>query len=451
VDYSQTGLDDDVAAIRLQAFDASGGKIGGEIIVNTTTNGNQLDPSIAALTDGRVVVTWTDESAGNQNIRMQIVDPRDGVVAGTPGADTLYGHNSVGDEISGGAGNDWMSGLGGNDSLYGGAGNDTLLGGGGDDEAYGGLGNDNFIGGSGPGDDYYDGEQGSDAVTFFSATQTVTVNLTTGTATGAEIGSDTLVNIENVYGGSGNDSLTGDDLANTLFGSAGNDTLIGNGGNDFLDGAAGNDTMQGGTGNDTYVVDSASDVVTELAGQGTDLVRTSVNFNLGANVENLTQLGSANLNSSGNTLANVMTGNSGNNALSGGDGNDTISGGGGNDFLNGGLGNDTLTGGAGNDSFLFNTAISPTPNVDTLPGFSVADDTIRLDDAIFTEVGALGTLAAAAFRIGAAAADASDRIIYNSANGALFYDADGNGAGVAIQFALLPVGLAMTNADFLIV
>jgi Ca2+-binding RTX toxin-like protein len=124
-------------------------------------------------------------------------------------------------------------------------------------------------------------------------------------------------------GTAGNDTLIGTDGDDTLSGLAGNDTLTGGEGQDLLDGGTGNDTMQGGTGNDTYIVDVAVDVVTELANEGTDTVQSSITYTLGANVENLTLTGTANLNSTGNVLDNILTGNSGANVLTGGAGNDT--------------------------------------------------------------------------------------------------------------------------------
>ncbi len=157
-------------------------------------------------------------------------------------------------------------------------------------------------------------------------------------------------------------------------------------------------------------------------------------------VENLTLTGSGNINGSGNSLANTLTGNSGNNALNGGTGNDV---------LNGGTGTDVMTGGTGTDTFVFNSALAG--NIDTVADFSAPNDTIQLDRSIFAAITTLGTLSAAAFFSGAAAHDASDRIIYNSATGNLFYDSDGTGANAAVQFARLTGAPAITNTNFTVV
>jgi Ca2+-binding RTX toxin-like protein len=149
------------------------------------------------------------------------------------------------------------------------------------------------------------------------------------------------------------DTLNGSTEPDQIYGFAGNDILKGLGGNDLLDGGAGNDTMYGGAGNDTYIVDSVSDKVIELNGEGIDTVQASVSFTLGAFVENLLLTGATAINGTGNALDNTLTGNGANNTLSGFAGNDVLSGGAGNDALIGGTGMDTMTGGTGNDRFVF--------------------------------------------------------------------------------------------------
>ncbi len=155
-----------------------------------------------------------------------------------------------------------------------------------------------------------------------------------------------------------------------------------------------------------------------------------------------TGTGAINVNAASSAAALSILGNAGANQLTGGAGNDS---------LYGGLGNDTLNGGAGNDQFVFDTALNATSNRDTIVGFSVVDDTIRLSASVVAAAGPAGVLAAGAFALGTAATQADDRIIYNAATGALLYDADGSGATAAVQFATL-TGLvgSLSAADFLI-
>ena len=134
----------------------------------------------------------------------------------------------------------------------------------------------------------------------------------------------------------------------------------------------------------------------------------------------------------------------------GGDGNDRLIGGARNDSLSGGPGNDTLTGGGGHNEFIFDAALGPS-NIDTITDFAPSRDVISLSHAIFTHTNAFGTLAASMFFEGAAAHDASDRIIYNPANGFVTYDSNGNHPGGAIHFATLADHLTLTHADFLVV
>jgi Ca2+-binding RTX toxin-like protein len=219
---------------------------------------------------------------------------------------------------------DELVGTGAGDLLEGLAGNDTLDGGGGDDTLNGGAGNDTYVVDS-AGDTIEDGggiDTIQTALTSYSLADKATIERLA--YSGAE-----------AFEGAGNAG------ANTLTGGAGADTL---------DGGAGADRMEGGAGNDTYVVDRAAsadgltpgDVVVEGAGAGTDTVRSSVTYTLGANLENLVLTGTANVNGTGNADANTLTGNDGHNVLTGGLGNDTFITSGGNDRFVGGTGEDTL-------------------------------------------------------------------------------------------------------------
>jgi Ca2+-binding RTX toxin-like protein len=118
---------------------------------------------------------------------------------------------------------------------------------------------------------------------------------------------------------------TGNTLNNVLTGNGINNTLKGLAGNDTLEGAGGVDTLEGGVGDDIYIVDTTTDVITELAGEGTDTVQSSVTFTLAAlaNVENVTLTGTGANSATGNASANALRGNSAANTLTGGAGNDT--------------------------------------------------------------------------------------------------------------------------------
>jgi Ca2+-binding RTX toxin-like protein len=183
-----------------------------------------------------------------------------------------------------------------------------------------------------------------------------TLNFATDSRNGGD-GNDVLsggAGDDVLYGGGGNDVLNGRDGNDILNGGDGADTLKAGKGDDILDGGSGSDIMEGGQGNDTYYVDNSGDVVKESGG-GIDTVISSVSFILGTQQENLTLRGAAEINGTGNGLANVLIGNSVNNVLDGGAGDDILNGGLGDDTLIGGAGRDVLTGGGGNDIFDFNS------------------------------------------------------------------------------------------------
>jgi Ca2+-binding RTX toxin-like protein len=250
------------------------------------------------------------------------------------------------------------TGTGGNDSYVGGGADDDLSGGAGNDILNGGLGADLLAGGLGDDTYYVDNagdvtdETGGDGIdtVISTITRTLGAGLERLTLTGvADLDGtgNTLANI--LTGNDGANVLDGGDGADQLLGGLGADDLAGGAGGDLLDGGVGADAMAGGLGDDTYVVEDIGDAVTELGGEGVDRVRAGITYTLGAEVENLELTGSANINGTGNGLANQIAGNSGDNILSGGGGNDVIRGNLGLDDLNGDDGNDQLLGGDGND------------------------------------------------------------------------------------------------------
>jgi Ca2+-binding RTX toxin-like protein len=160
------------------------------------------------------------------------------------------------------------------------------------------------------------------------------------------VGSDTA---DSINGFGGDDILEGRAGNDQLRGDVGDDVLVGGAGSDMLNGGPGADSMQGGSGDDTYVITSGADTVSETsAANGIDLVKSSVAYLLGAHLENLTLIGGADIDGTGNGLANRITGNDGDNELSGA---------GGNDVLDGGRGSDVLRGGTGNDQYYINSLV----------------------------------------------------------------------------------------------
>jgi Ca2+-binding RTX toxin-like protein len=159
--------------------------------------------------------------------------------------------------------------------------------------------------------------------------------------------SDVAVNLTGTVAGQ---SLVGSNLDDTMNGLGGDDELWGHNGNDTLNGGTGNDTLRGGAGNDTYFIDSLGDVLIETS--GIDTVNSTVSKTLDAGFENLTLLGTLNIQATGNVSNNTLTGNSAGNVLNGGAGADTLIGGRGRDIMTGGLSTDVLV----RDVFDFNFA-----------------------------------------------------------------------------------------------
>jgi Ca2+-binding RTX toxin-like protein len=361
---------------------------------------HQVDPigistqkfDISLLADGRINLTWTSE---DNSVWTKILDPRNGMVDGTAGSDTLYGNNALNDTMKGSFGQDWIYGLNGNDiiegglhsdHIYGGYGNDTiyaytqanpggsfdneyLYGSFGDDTIYGssgkdvidgggdrdtisggagmdtikgGAGNDTISGGAG--NDTIDGGDGADTVTFADATAGITIDLAKFTKQfiGIGQGDDTISNVENVIGSDFGDFITGSGEKNWLSGLDGDDSLIGGTGDDILNGGAGNDVLDGGTGADTADYSGFDAVTVNLGKTGPQNVGAGLGLDTLSGFEHLF----------GSFMNDTLIGDFNFNKLDGSDGNDKLIGGGGDDLLRGGDDNDLLAGGEGADQLI---------------------------------------------------------------------------------------------------
>ena len=383
-----------LTAAQLNAFTTVGAPAVGSVSLTLTTSG-VIGANIVDSKDGGYLGLAGGEdtvSLGQMSKQWTVYAGagHDSVTAGA-GNDMLYG-----DE-----GNDTLDGGAGVDILYGGEGNDTLNGGAGSDSLFGGIGDDFYVVDDasdfvremlGEGNDTVlasvswslrDDQEIESLVTTNDA-GTAAINLT-GNGLANTLRGNAGANLLN--GGGGADTMTGGaggdvyivdnpgDKVVELAGDAGTDTVLaicsysldgqaienlilagsadisalgnglanaltGNAGANILNGGAGADTMTGGAGSDTYVVDNGGDRIVELTGDaGTDTVLSIISYSIaGTAVENLTFVGSANLNGLGNDLANTLTGNAGANTL------------------NGGAGADTMTGGAGSDTYVVENA-----------------------------------------------------------------------------------------------
>ncbi|MGH8374908.1 MAG: calcium-binding protein, partial [Pseudomonas sp.] len=331
------GLVADLDSIRLTNLHASQirlNRVGNDLVLTVLASGETLTVSQHFLDADHAIdrIQFADATIWNSaailsNLFYAPVTP-------TEGDDTLYGNPN----------DDQLQGLGGNDTLIGNGGNDLLDGGSGADRLEGGLGNDTYLV-----DDL--GDIVVEAANSGDDTVQASINYILGSnverltllgeahlnGTGNTLANTLIGNAggNRLDGGDGADNLQGGAGNDTLLGGAGNDSLSGGDGNDVLDGGVGTDSMAGGAGDDLYLVAQAGDSVSEASGEGTDTVRTSLTYSLGANLENLELTGTANLAGTGNDLDNRLTGNSGRNTL------------------NGGVGNDWLAGRQGNDTYVY--------------------------------------------------------------------------------------------------
>jgi Ca2+-binding RTX toxin-like protein len=308
-DDSSPNPDHSGQGIRAQLFDASGAAVGDTFQVDAQHYGSEVEPSVVVLSATEAAIFYHSDYPSDpsglleRSIALPIVGtPADDILSGTgdvdriaglEGNDTIRG-NDGDDALYGGAGNDYLDGGNGNDTLDGGDGNDVIIGGDGNDVIQGGNGANSISDGNGndivyggadsdifqgsAGDDYYNGADGFDWVYYNSAEVlagiTVDMRLATdqvrssGSGDAANVGVDTLSNVESVVGSGFDDVMIAGNTAMTFYGNDGDDSLTGGAGNDVLDGGAGHDTITGGAGNDTFL-DSEDghngDTITDLS------------------------------------------------------------------------------------------------------------------------------------------------------------------------------------------
>jgi Ca2+-binding RTX toxin-like protein len=409
------------------AAGASGGHDAGDRVVYDTTSGRLYYDADGSGAAAAQLIATIDSAPGLAATDIVVLNGTpSGFINGTEGNDSLVG----------GPGNDTINGLGGND---------TLVGNGGDDFLHGGLGSDSLDGGVG--DDIYYFGAGDVIAADAGGTDTVwaEVSYTLGATS----------NLENLrLVGTAAITANGNNFSNTIWGNdANNSSINGRAGNDTMFGMGGNDTFDMSTGGtSTYgndVIDGGSGVDTVDFGAN---ARSSVNVNLAAGTMSGGGdggTGSAILasieNAVGGNFNDVLTGNAANNFFYGGNGADT---------LRGGSGNDWLQGGAGGDSFVLDSMGEF--NSDFIADYAAGSDGLQLDSDVFTAIGMPGNFTAGDARFWAAAGatsghDADDRLIYNTANGNLFYDADGSGADAAQLVAVLQSQPALGAADIAVI
>ncbi|TAF12622.1 MAG: hypothetical protein EAZ74_06925, partial [Alphaproteobacteria bacterium] len=317
---------------------------GGDDIINAGDgvdtaifSGNHADYTISEITYNTFSVKDNVGTDGTDTIidvnKLQFADQTVDV--------EIKGMEIIGDdsaeEISGGDESDRIDGAGGNDLLDGGLGNDLVEGGTGNDELNGGQGNDFLNGGTGVdelfggvGNDELDGGADDDLANYSSVDSNLTINLATGVATGE--GTDTLISIEDVIGGSNNDTITGSDASNEITSGSGDDVVNAGGGDDLIVGGdgAGNDTYNGGTGIDTIKYTSAKSGITiNLSATSNQAKSTLAGDKAGIGIDQLSGIE----NIIAGNYDDLIIGNSSVNHIEAGSGNDTIDGGSGTDIL----------------------------------------------------------------------------------------------------------------------
>ena len=425
---------------------ANGRMVVGDPRFWTSDTGTAHDADDRVIYNGFTRELWYDADGNGPGSRQLILtlEGDNGSSIGETMISVVNGSSATGSTING---------TSGNDSLMGTAGNDTINGLAGDDTINGGAGADSMTGGDGH--DVYFVDHPDDVIVEFENGGIDTVSASTLFYTlPAWVNNLTLIGAAQFGDGNELDNvIVGNDANNSLEGGFGNDTINGGAGNDGIALPAasgggffqnpGNDSIDGGEGIDGVhfaIGDLATtDAATVNLGAGTYSIAGPEGTASGtlANIENV----------GGGYADDRITGSAAANALDGNEGNDTLDGAGGNDTLSGFEGD-------GLDTFMFTVAPGAS-NADLITRFVSADDQIVLDGTVHASSGASGTFAAGDARFWSSTAgtahDADDRVIYNTLNGQLWYDADGNGGGAALLIATLQNNPTLTAADIAIV
>ena len=482
----------------MTALGTAGNFTAGDARFKANSTGTATDASDRIIYNTTTREIFYDADGNGSGARVLIATLQSGA--------TLVATDIIVEGGGGGGGNQTINGTSGNDSLVGGAGNDTINGFAGEDTIDGGPGADSMVGGAQP--DTYFVDNAGDIIVELEDGGFDTVNASVSYTLPAWVNHLTLTGTA-ALNGTGNElpnGITGNSGANVLAGRDGNDTLTGDGGADsFLFNVA------PGTANADSLVDftSGQDKVT-LDGNFHASAGASGNFAAGdarfwsstsgaahdvddrviyntstgqlwydadgtgggaaqliATLQGAPSLAASDIaiinGSGGGGGGPVINGTSGNDVLVGGDGaeainglagNDTLSGGGGNDTVNGGDGLDRLTGGAGADDFAFTSDVRSF-NSDVITDFVSGIDRLNLEPARFDLIGAGGRFAVDDERFYAAARlsgahDATDRVLYDTESGAVLYDLDGNGPGVAILVARLEGAPTLAATDIFV-
>jgi Ca2+-binding RTX toxin-like protein len=474
IDIAVFGNDSDVENDSLTLTAVSAPAAGTAVILDA--NAGIIRYTSTGNFSGPISFTYTvsDGNGGSATATASVVI--DAIRNGTAGPDVING-TTADDEINGLAGDDTLDGKAGNDTIMGGDGADEIIGGSGNDFLYGNEGNDTITDGDGV--DLADGGEGDD-------TFVVSGVLATGERIQGGNGTDTLElsgnatltaaailsSIEAIdFGGNDLTIATTDTLdfssmtrtgGGTLVGDGSSNSIIGTNQGDIFRGGPGNDSLNGGGGDDLFLVAGGElNGDTLIGGDGSDSIQftaavdLTAGFVADASIETL-DMGGKVLNATTASLVDLraidvllrsadIRGDASANRIAGTQGSDTIKGDAGGDVLIGAGGNDVLYGGTSTkkgdgaaDTFVFNTALNGTSNVDTIYAFEAsAIDKIALDQLLFAAIGS--ALDSTEFRANAGgnAVDSDDFILFDTSTGNLFYDSDGSLAGGKVLFATL--------------